>query len=64
MTNRNPWRVVGTNNLHADYSSQRLAYDAVAELTGFGHAAEVYHWEQGDWRLYERIEAAKEKADG
>ncbi len=55
-----PWRVtwpslVTTAPNSADYRSQRAAYEAVESVTRIV-AATVYHWEDGDWRLYERIE--------
>lgn len=55
-----PWSVDGPAD-HGDgerYRSQAAAYEAVAELTGFGHKATVYHWQDGSWRLYERVEVA------
>jgi len=52
------WRVYGANSLHEDYRSQSAAYDAVNELNDWGHTATVWHWEDGDWRLYERVELA------
>ena len=58
-TKPKPWRVDGPAD-HDDgetYRSESAAYDAVAELTGFGHKATVFHWEHGSWRLYEVIEA-------
>lgn len=51
-----PWRVHGPNPLHEDFRYQPAAYLAVKELADWGHTATVYHWEGGDWRLYERIE--------
>ena len=53
-----PWRVYGNHLSHLaqDYRGQAAAYDAVKELTGFGHTATVEHYEDGQWRLYERIE--------
>lgn len=55
-----PWRVYGGASLtfSEDYRSQIAAYEAVQELTGPGHAATVYHWEDGRWVLYEVIEPA------
>jgi hypothetical protein len=53
-----PWRVYGPDkNLSEDYRSQAAAYEAVGELTGFGHNTTVEHWEDGRWVLYERIPA-------
>jgi hypothetical protein len=52
-----PWRVYGDRGISEDYRSQRAAYDAVGMLTRLGHTAKVYQWEDGSWRLYERIEA-------
>ena len=51
-----PWRVSGPNPLAEHYRSESAAYDAVRELNGWGHAAVVEHWEDGKWRLYERVE--------
>ena len=54
-----PWRVDGPAD-HGNgeqFRGQAAAYDAVAELAGFGHKATVYHWADGSWRLYEVIEA-------
>ena len=51
------WRVY-FRGISADYRSQRAAYDAVRTATTLGTKTKVYHWEEGSWRLYERIEPA------
>ena len=53
-----PWRVDPTRGVGWGYyfRSQSLAYDKVQHLTAKGETATVYQWENGDWRLYERIE--------
>ena len=51
-----PWRVCWKGPNSADYRSQNAAYDAVASITRIpGLGADVHHWENGSWRLYERI---------
>jgi hypothetical protein len=77
MTGTRPaklWRVDGPadRNGGEQFRSKSAAYDVVAELTGFGHTAKVYHWaatslpsvpsvpQGGEWRLYEVIEAPAE----
>lgn len=50
-----PWRVYGSN-LPEDYRSEKGAYEAAAELVRWGHAATVWHWADGAWQLYERVE--------
>jgi hypothetical protein len=54
-----PWRVRGPN-LPEDFRSQKAAYEAVQELNGWGHVATVYHFEDGRWVLYERVEPSGE----
>jgi hypothetical protein len=51
-----PWRVYSANNLSEDYRGQKAAYEAVRGLTGFGHTATVWHWEDGGWVKYEVID--------
>jgi hypothetical protein len=58
-----PWRVYGANDLFEDYGSERAAYEAVRELTGFGHPATVHRWQDGRWRLYEHVEPPERSAD-
>ena len=55
-----PWRVYGVRGMSTDHRSQPAAYRDVKTITGFGHKAKVYHWEDGSWRLYEVIEAPAE----
>jgi hypothetical protein len=62
-----PWRVtwpsVVSRAPHSeDYRSQRAAYEAVASITR-QLSATVYHWERGDWRLYERVEPAPRETE-
>ena len=54
-----PWRVHGARGLSTDHRSERAAYEAVKTITT-GHGATratVYHWENGSWKLYERVDA-------
>jgi hypothetical protein len=56
-----PWRVtwpslVNRDPHSEDYRSQRAAYEAVESITRIRVKATVWHWENGDWRLHERIE--------
>ena len=51
-----PWRVYGARGMSEDYRSQRAAYEAVSVITRGGNPAKVYHWEDGTWRLFERID--------
>ena len=55
-----PWRVYGARGISNDHRSERAAYDEVQTLLRNGTKATVYHWEDGSWRLYERIDPAKE----
>lgn len=53
----NRWRISGVRgagNLH--YRSERAAYDAVEIFVAGGEKVTVYHWEDGSWKLYERID--------
>ena len=61
MTTKTPakrWRVI-TPERAGDHRSERAAYDALntytadADITVFGRMATVWHWENGDWRIYE-----------
>jgi hypothetical protein len=58
-----PWRVYGVNNLSEDYRSEKGAYEAVRELSGFGHPATVWHWEEGGWRLYDQVDPPAPSAE-
>lgn len=63
MADRPPskrWRVYGARGISEDFRSERAAYDQVQTLLRNGTKATVYHWEQGGWVLYERIDPAKE----
>jgi len=53
-----PWRVDPTRGVGWGYyfRSQPTAYGKVQALTAKGETATVYHWENGDWRLCERVE--------
>jgi len=53
------WRVSWGPSNATDYPSQPKAYEALTEWTG---RATVYHWKDGQWRLYERIEPATDTA--
>ena len=62
MTPKTPskrWRVI-TPERAAEFRGQQAAYDALnaytadANVATFGRLATVWHWEDGDWRLYER----------
>ncbi len=50
------WRVYGARGISEDYRSERAAYEAVATITRLGSQARVYHWGNGSWNLYEKIE--------
>jgi hypothetical protein len=52
-----PWRVyVADGESSADYRSERAAYVAVKDWQDAGVTVRsVWRWENGDWRLYERI---------
>jgi len=63
MADRPPskkWRVYGARGISEDFRSERDAYDRVQTLLRNDTKATVYHWEEGGWRLYERIDPAKE----
>lgn len=63
MTTRSPskrWRVYGARGISEDHRSERAAYDHVQTLLRNDTRATVYHWEDGGWVLYERIDPAKE----
>ena len=52
-----PWRVYGPREFSTDHRSQRAAYERVKSLTRhLGTKATVNHWEDGSWKLYERVE--------
>ena len=53
-----PWRVyVADGQSSADYRSERAAYAAVKDWRDAGITVRrVEHWENGEWRLYERID--------
>ncbi len=50
------WRVYGARGLSEDFRSQRAAYEHVRSTVARGATAKVYHWEDGSWRLYERVQ--------
>jgi len=56
------WRVYGARGMSTDHRSQRAAYEAVNTITRLGSRATVYHWENGGWKLYERIDALSESS--
>ena len=52
-----PWRVNGGSGTSTfDFRSQRAAYDHVKAIIRAGHKARIYHWEDGRWALYEKID--------
>jgi len=64
-----PWRVtwpslVNRDPHSEDYRSQRAAYEAVESITRNRIKATVWHWENGDWRLYEIAEPVPPQGEG
>ena len=61
MTPKTPskrWRLIA-GGVDTDYTSEKKAYDRLNNLAATGTAAlglriTVHHWEDGQWRLYER----------
>jgi hypothetical protein len=60
----NRWRVYGSSPAMVNCRSERAAYDRVAALAKLGSRATVYHWEDGGWVLYERIESQEPSTEG
>ena len=58
MTARKPWRIDIDGEAAEHLTSQDRAYEAVRWWTDRGHPVTVMHWEDRQWRLYERIDAA------
>lgn len=56
-----PWRVAARGAvLHAeDCRSQKAAYETARDFADSGIPCTVWHWENGDWQLNERIEPAQ-----
>ena len=50
-----PWRVQRVGSIYEDFRSQPRAYAVAADLSSLGIELKVWHWENGDWRLYEHI---------
>lgn len=50
------WRVQRVGSVYEDFRSQNAAYTAVKGLSSLGIELKVWHFESGEWRLYEHIE--------
>lgn len=56
-----PWRVATRiADAPVDCRSQKAAYEAVCGFADSGTPCTVWHWENGDWRLYERVEPLRD----
>jgi hypothetical protein len=53
---RRPWAIRSPGQIDVDFRSETAAYSYLRDVTGLGHAAEVWHWKCGSWRLYERVQ--------
>lgn len=50
------WRVAVEGKQGVPFRGQIAAYEYARDLATYGEAIIVHHWENGDWRLHERIE--------
>jgi hypothetical protein len=53
------WRVHGARGISTDHRSERAAYEAAKSILATGARITIHHWENGSWRLYERIDPAR-----
>jgi len=53
------WRVI-SSGVVTDYRSENAAYEVVRDLAKAAARVRVEHWEDGHWRLYERIKPGED----
>ena len=51
-----PWRVHADHGFTTDHRSMVMVLEQVKVVHQWGMTASVYHWREGEWRLYEELE--------
>lgn len=50
------WRVHAASGFATEHRSMATAFEQVKVVHGWGMAADVYRWQNGEWSLYRRLE--------